>query len=95
MRRTGKKEDAMKNGSELNDMAAAKTGKMVFILGMMAFWCNGDNNAAAHLLVEIAKGLHLEISQAALSVTAYMLPFGLAGSPFPEATLMERRILIR
>jgi predicted MFS family arabinose efflux permease len=77
MRRTGKKEDAMKNGSELNDMAAAKTGKMVFILGMMAFWCNGDNYAAAPLLVEIAKDLHLEISQAALSVTAYMLPFGL------------------
>jgi predicted MFS family arabinose efflux permease len=29
------------------------------------------------LIVEIAKDLHLEISQAALSVTAYMLPFGL------------------
>lgn len=67
----------MKNGSELNDITEAKTGKMVFILGMMVFWCNGDNYAAAPLIVEIAKDLHLEISQAALSVTAYMLPFGL------------------
>lgn len=50
---------------------------MVFILGMMVFWCNGDNYAAAPLIVEIAKDLHLDISQAALSVTAYMLPFGL------------------
>lgn len=55
----------------------ASAGRMVFILGMMAFWCNGDNYAASTLIVEIAKDLHLEISQAALSVTAYMLPFGL------------------
>ncbi|MFZ5449975.1 MAG: MFS transporter [Thermodesulfobacteriota bacterium] len=51
--------------------------RMVLILGLMAFWCNGDNYAAAPLIVEIAKDLHLDISQAALSVTAYMLPFGL------------------
>jgi predicted MFS family arabinose efflux permease len=44
---------------------------------MMAFCSNGDNYAAAPLIVEIAKDLHLNISQAALSVTAYMLPFGL------------------
>lgn len=67
----------MKNGSELNDITEAKTGKMLFILGMMVFLCNGDNYAAAPLIVEIAKDLHLEINQAALSVTAYMLPFGL------------------
>ena len=67
----------MKNGSELNDITEAKTGKMLFILGMMVFLCTGDNYAAAPLIVEIAKDLHLEINQAALSVTAYMLPFGL------------------
>jgi len=50
---------------------------MVLVLGLMAFWCNGDNYAAAPLLVEIARDLHLDISRAALSVTAYMLPFGL------------------
>jgi hypothetical protein len=44
----------MNNGSELNGIAEAKTSKMVFILGMMAFWCNGDNYAAAPLIVEIA-----------------------------------------
>jgi predicted MFS family arabinose efflux permease len=51
--------------------------KMILVLGIMTFWCNGDNYAASLLLVEIAGDLHLEISQAALSVTAYMLPFGL------------------
>ena len=51
--------------------------KIILILGMMVFWCNGENYAAAPLLVEIARDFHLTISQAALSVTAYMLPFGL------------------
>ena len=58
-------------------MKNKSVAKMVFLLGMMAFWCNGDNYAAAPLIVEIAKDLHLDISAAALSVTAYMLPFGL------------------
>jgi len=49
---------------------------MILILGMMAFFCNGDNYAAAPLIVEIARDLHLDISQAALSISAYMLPFG-------------------
>jgi predicted MFS family arabinose efflux permease len=53
------------------------THKMILILGMMAFFCNGDNYAATPLIVEIARDLHLEISQAALSISAYMLPFGL------------------
>ncbi|MEW6222512.1 MAG: MFS transporter [Candidatus Hadarchaeota archaeon] len=44
---------------------------------MMAFWCNGDNYAAAPLIVEISKDLGIGISEAALSVIAYMLPFGL------------------
>ena len=49
---------------------------MIWVLGMMAFWCIGENYAAAPLLVEIARDLHLSISEAALSVSAYMLPFG-------------------
>jgi len=53
------------------------THKMILILGMMAFFCNGDNYAAAPLIVEIARDLHLDISRAALSISAYMLPFGL------------------
>ena len=51
--------------------------RMVLVLGLMAFWCNGDNYVAAPLIVEIAKAFHLDISTAALTVTAYMLPFGL------------------
>lgn len=50
--------------------------RTILILAMMAFFCNGDNYAAAPLIVEIARDLHLDISQAALSISAYMLPFG-------------------
>ncbi|MHC4558240.1 MAG: MFS transporter [Planctomycetota bacterium] len=58
-------------------MKKQDTHKMIMILGMMAFFCNGDNYAAAPLIVEIARDLNLDISQAALSISAYMLPFGL------------------
>src|SRR4030042_2042922 len=64
-------------GPEPNTVEKTAAGRMVFVLGLMAFFCNGDNYAAAPLLVEIARDLHLDISRAALSVTAYMLPFGL------------------
>lgn len=64
-------------GGSSPDADAKPAGRMLFILGLMAFFCNGDNYAAAPLLVEIARDLNLEVSRAALSVTAYMLPFGL------------------
>lgn len=51
--------------------------RMVLILGLMVFWANGDNYVAAPLIVEIAKAFHLDIGTAALTVTSYMLPFGL------------------
>jgi predicted MFS family arabinose efflux permease len=51
--------------------------RMVLVLGLMAFWCNGDNYVAAPLIVEVTKYFHIEISTAAMMVTAYMLPFGL------------------
>jgi len=57
-------------------MNSKKLKKMVFILGFMAFWANGDNYAVAPLLIDIAKDLNIEIGKAALSVTAYMLSFG-------------------
>ncbi|MGV8906762.1 MAG: MFS transporter [Acetobacterium sp.] len=50
--------------------------KMIMILGLMAFLANGDNYAAAPLIINIAKDLNLTISVAAMSVTAYMLAFG-------------------
>ena len=50
---------------------------LLFVLGFMAFWANGDNYAAAPLLPSIAQDLGLSIPRAALSVTAYMLSFGL------------------
>lgn len=51
--------------------------KMIGLLGLMAFLANGDNYAAAPLIIDIAKDLNLTISTAAMSVTAYMLAFGL------------------
>ena len=57
-------------------MNSQEMGRMILILGLMAFFCNGDNYAAAPLIVEIARDLHLNITQAAHSISAYMLPFG-------------------
>lgn len=51
--------------------------KLILVLGFMVFLANGDNYAAAPLLLNISKDLDLTISTAALSVTAYMLSFGL------------------
>lgn len=50
--------------------------KMLLVLGLMAFLANGDNYAAAPLLLNIAKDLNLNVETAAMSVTAYMLSFG-------------------
>jgi predicted MFS family arabinose efflux permease len=50
--------------------------RMVTVLGLMLFWVQGDNYAASPLIVQIAKDFNLSISQAALSITSYMLPFG-------------------
>jgi len=50
--------------------------RMLIILGLMAFLANGDNYAAAPLLINISTDLNLTVSTAALSVTAYMLSFG-------------------
>ncbi len=50
--------------------------KMIAVLGLMAFLANGDNYAAAPLIINIAADLHLTVSVAAMSVTAYMLAFG-------------------
>lgn len=57
-------------------MDKKKLNKMLLILGIMSFFANGDNYAAAPLLIDIARDLNIGISNAALSVTAYMLAFG-------------------
>jgi predicted MFS family arabinose efflux permease len=58
-------------------LAEKRRNVMVFLLGLLAFWVNGDNYAAAPLLVRIASDLGIDIGTAALSVTSYMLFFGL------------------
>lgn len=46
------------------------------VLGLLAFMTNGDNYAAAPLLLKISEDLGISMQQAAWSVTAYMLSFG-------------------
>ncbi|MFP4647472.1 MAG: MFS transporter [Candidatus Acetothermia bacterium] len=50
---------------------------IVFLLGFMGFWIMGDNFAAAPVIVDIARDFSLDIGTAAITVAAYMLPFGL------------------
>ncbi|MDN5351960.1 MAG: hypothetical protein PWQ12_879 [Clostridiales bacterium] len=50
--------------------------KLLLVLGLMAFLANGDNYAAAPLIINISRDLNLTVSTAAVSVTAYMLSFG-------------------
>ena len=50
--------------------------RMIMVLGFMAFLANGDNYAAAPLIIKISEDLSLTINAAAMSVTAYMLASG-------------------
>jgi len=54
-----------------------KDRRMLLYLGLMGFFTNGDIYSGAPLIVKIAEDLSITVSSAALSVTAYMLTFGL------------------
>jgi predicted MFS family arabinose efflux permease len=58
-------------------MDKKQINQMLFLLGFLAFWANGDNYAAAPLIIKIAEDFSVHINQAALTVTSYMLAFGL------------------
>jgi len=49
---------------------------ILFLFGLLLFLANGDNFAAAPLIVNIAQDLNFSVNAAATSVTAYMLAFG-------------------
>jgi len=49
---------------------------IIFLFGTLLFLANGDNYAAAPLIVNIANDLDFSVNAAASSVTAYMLAFG-------------------
>ena len=59
-----------------NTNTIKNVGFTISLLAFMAFWANGDNYAAAPLIIKIAEDLDITISVAALSATAYMLTFG-------------------
>jgi len=55
-----------------------KNMKFSFLLvGFLLFLVNGDNYAAAPVLVDLAEDLNIDIQQAVFSVTSYMFFFGL------------------
>ncbi|NPV50453.1 MAG: MFS transporter [Candidatus Methanofastidiosum sp.] len=58
-------------------MVSKNPKKLLLLLGSIAFLVQGDNYAAAPLIVSISKDLNLTIPSAALSVSAYMVPFGI------------------
>ncbi len=58
-------------------MDKKKINLMIGILGILAFLANGDNYAVSPLLGNIASDLGITVSQASISVTAYMMTFGL------------------
>lgn len=58
-------------------MDKKKINLMIGILGILAFLANGDNYAESLLLGNIASDLGITVSQASISVTAYMMTFGL------------------
>jgi len=58
-------------------MQSKNSKLIVLLLGALAFLTNGDIYAAAPLLINIANDLNVTVSKAALSVTAYLLFFGL------------------
>ncbi|MCK9183067.1 MAG: MFS transporter [Fibrobacteraceae bacterium] len=62
---------------ESETKALSNKSALPLVLGFMGFWANGDNYAAAPLLPSIAADLGISISRAGLTVTAYMLSFGL------------------
>ncbi len=61
----------------MSDKSPREKKLIVYLLGFMGFWVMGDNYAASPILVDIAREFSVEIGTAAMTVTAYMLPFGL------------------
>jgi len=54
-----------------------RSKQLILMLGIIAFLEQADNYYTAPLLIDIAEDLNVPISFAALSVTMYMIPFGL------------------
>ncbi|MGI5876006.1 MAG: MFS transporter [Dethiobacteria bacterium] len=54
-----------------------KTKLALLLFGLMGFFAMGDNYAASPMLVDISGDFNVDIGTAALSVAAYMFPFGL------------------
>ncbi len=57
-------------------MEQRKLSQLILLLGSMLFFLQGDNYASAPVLVDLARDFGLTMSQASLTVTSYMIPFG-------------------
>jgi MFS family permease len=75
---------------------AQALGIHTIVLGFFLFWINGDNYAAAPLLISMAGDFGVDITVAAWSVVSYMLCFGLftiifgpLGDRFGKTTVLK------
>lgn len=58
-------------------MESKQRNLVVILLGFMGFLTNGDIYSAAPMMINIAADLNISVSNATLSMTAYMFAFGL------------------
>jgi len=58
-------------------MESKQRNLVVILLGFMGFLTNGDMYSAAPMMINIAADLNISVSNATLSMTAYMFAFGL------------------
>jgi len=58
-------------------MESKQRNLVVILLGFMGFMTNGDMYSAAPMMINIAADLNISVSNATLSMTAYMFAFGL------------------
>ncbi len=59
------------------NLSQQKSNKILLLLGLIGFLANGDVYSAAPLLIKIAGDFNIQTSVAALSITSYMIAFGL------------------
>lgn len=82
-------------------MQNKQLSQLIILLGSMLFFLQGDNYAAAPVLVDLAEEFGLTAGEASLTVSAYMIPFGLftlffgpLGDRFGKASLLRYTALL-
>lgn len=82
-------------------MEKKNLSQLIFLLGSLLFFLQGDNYASAPVLVDLAEEFNLSPGSAVLTVTSYMVPFGIftllfgpLGDRLGKATLLKFSALL-